>query len=77
MPANAATVTANYAINTFSSCPDQKNYCEKSFFSPKEFSAHLNSSHFLTLDIAMQKVKCKIKPYFNYPEKNGGKFRYK
>jgi hypothetical protein len=31
----------------------------------------LNSSHFLTLDIAMQKVECKINPYFNYPEKNG------
>jgi hypothetical protein len=31
----------------------------------------VNSSHFLTLDIAMEKVECNIKPYFNYPEKDG------
>jgi uncharacterized protein len=32
---------------------------------------NLNSSHFLTLDIAMQKVECKISSHYNYPEKNG------
>jgi hypothetical protein len=50
--------------------PDRNIHCQRMkknrFFSPKEFSAYLNSSHFLTLDIAMQKVECKIKPYFNY-----------
>ena len=71
--AHSAHLKGDSTLNT--DRPDQKNHyqCMKKnrFFSPKEFSAHLNSSHFLTLGIAMQKVECKIKPYFNYPEKNG------
>ena len=74
--AHSAHLKGDSTLNT--DRPDQKitiSVWEKIvFFSPKEFSAHLNSSHFLTLGIAMQKVECKMKPYFNYPKKKWEKF---